>query len=51
MTKKLAIISAVLTVSLIWLMAIMPKGEPQYIVPMLGLLCATLLAVITLIRN
>ena len=51
MTKKLAIISAILTVSFIWLIAIIPKGEPQYLVPMLGLMSATILTILTLISS
>ena len=51
MTKKLAIIATLLTVSFIWLTAIMPKGEPQYIVPMIGLMSAVLLTVSSLIDN
>ena len=51
MTKKLAIIATLLTVSFIWLIAIMPKGEPQYIVPMIGLMSAVLLAANALISN
>ena len=45
MTKKLAIIAALFTVSFIWLIAIMPKGEQQYLVPMIGLLFAALASV------